>query len=116
MASSSAHYLFLRAVNVGKRRVPMDLLREHFSRAGLGTVTTHLQTGNVMLENCPVPVQRLESTCETILAEQFGFPVPVDVRTAAELSHIVLESGPVVPLDSADSLYVPFFRNSHSHC
>ncbi|HEX6311382.1 MAG TPA: DUF1697 domain-containing protein [Acidimicrobiia bacterium] len=79
---------FLRAVNLaGRRRVPMADLRAVLADDGYGTVTTHLQTGNVVLEGrgrAGALGERLEAT----LADAFGFDIDVMVRSATEMARI----------------------------
>jgi uncharacterized protein (DUF1697 family) len=88
----------------------MDALRGLLDEHGFGTVSTHLQTGNVILADAPIPADLLETTCESLLLTAFGFPVPVYLRTAAQLRRIVTAARPFLPEDPADSLYVTLFK------
>jgi uncharacterized protein (DUF1697 family) len=79
----------LRGINLGpRRRVPMAALRELLEQAGYGEVRTYLQSGNVVLSSDARPAE-LEQRLEQLLAERFGFEVPVVVRTAEELAEVV---------------------------
>jgi uncharacterized protein (DUF1697 family) len=86
--SAVRQVLLLRAVNVGARRVAMPVLREVLSGAGLQDVRTHLQTGNVVVTSDAQP-ERLAADCRSLISHHFGFDVPVIVRTATELEHVV---------------------------
>lgn len=76
---------FLRAVNVGRRLVPMERLRQLFSALGLEDVATVVASGNVVFSaargGAPL-ARRIEARLEAAL----GFEVPVFLRTGAELA------------------------------
>jgi uncharacterized protein (DUF1697 family) len=81
--------VLLRGINLGpNKRVPMAELRELFSGAGFEDVRTYVQSGNVVLSG-DVDPGALEGRCERLLAERFGFEVPVVVRTRDELAAVV---------------------------
>ncbi len=90
MARSSTRYVaLLRAVNLGPtRRVPMPRLREVLEARGLGAVRTHLASGNVILDS-PLDEPQLAGVLSTAIEAEFGFEVPVVVRTGAEMAAIV---------------------------
>jgi uncharacterized protein (DUF1697 family) len=84
-----AHVLMLRGVNLGpKRRVPMAQLRELLTGAGYEDVRSYVQSGNVVLRS-PVKPTKLERDATRLISEEFGFDVPVIVRTRAELAEVV---------------------------
>lgn len=93
----------LRAVNVGARRVPMPALRELLAGAGYSGARTYLQSGNVVLESETSPEQ-LADEVRRLISEQFGFDVPVIVRTLAEL-EAVLDHNPFPDGVQAPKLY-----------
>ncbi|GGL07300.1 DUF1697 domain-containing protein [Deinococcus radiotolerans] len=73
----------LHAVNLGARRkVPMADLRALLSSLGLEGVRTYIQSGNAVFGAGPDPA--LRGRLEAALEAQFGFPVPVTLRTAHE--------------------------------
>jgi uncharacterized protein (DUF1697 family) len=88
----------------------MDVLRGLLEEHGFGTVSTHLQTGNIILTDARIPADLLETTCESVLLTAFGFPVLVYLRTAAELQRIGTTARAFLPEDPADSLYVTLFK------
>ncbi len=72
----------LRAINVGgNRKVPMEQLRALASKAGLQNVQTYIQSGNVVFDAALAP-SAVEALLERALEKQFGFEVPVIVRSA----------------------------------
>lgn len=73
---------FLRAVNVGKRRVEMARLRAEFEALGFEDVTTHINSGNVIF-SADATAAELEPKIEARLEHAFGFEVITFVRTAA---------------------------------
>ncbi len=75
---------FLRAVNVGKRRVTMPRLVEIVEGLGADGVWTHINSGNVVMEAAGSRAD-LERAVENALETAFGFEVTTFLRTAAEL-------------------------------
>ena len=85
----SRQVALLRGVNLGaKRRVAMPRLREIVEAAGYGGVRTYLQSGNLVLDGEARPEQ-LEADLASLIAAEFGFEVPVLVRTREELAGVV---------------------------
>jgi uncharacterized protein (DUF1697 family) len=83
------YVVLLRAINVGKaRRVAMPRLREILTDCGHGRVATHLNSGNVLLDS-PLPEAELAADLSTAIEKEFGFAVPVVLRTGEELAAVV---------------------------
>ena len=81
---------FLRAINLaGRRKVPMADLRAVLADAGYGDVTTHLQTGNVVLQSNLRSAKTIARDLEAALGTAFDFDIDVMVRTAGETAKIV---------------------------
>jgi uncharacterized protein (DUF1697 family) len=81
--------VLLRGINLGpNKRVPMAELREMFEGAGFDDVRTYVQSGNVVLSS-EAPAAKLEKQTEKLIAERFGFDVPVVSRTRDELAAVV---------------------------
>lgn len=81
--------VLLRGINLGpNKRVPMAELRELFTDAGFTDVSTYVQSGNVVLSSDVAPTE-LEQQTERLIAERFGFEVPVVSRTRDELAAVV---------------------------
>jgi uncharacterized protein (DUF1697 family) len=85
----SRHILLLRGINLGpNRRVAMPRLREVLADAGFEAVRTYVQSGNIVLSS-DEPADKVAAKCERVIAKEFGFDVPVVVRTRAELAQVV---------------------------
>jgi uncharacterized protein (DUF1697 family) len=81
--------VLLRGINLGpSRRVPMADLRSLLSGAGYEDVRTYVQSGNIVLSSTAAPAQ-LERDCAQLISEEFGFDVPVVVRTRDEVAEVV---------------------------
>jgi uncharacterized protein (DUF1697 family) len=79
----------LRGINLGKRRIKMDDLRAGFTSWGYAPVKTFLAAGNVLFHAPPGDTAALAATLEELLAARYGYPVPVIIRTLAELQALV---------------------------
>ena len=75
------HVALLRGINVGgHRRVTMPALKAVLAGLDLQDARTHVQSGNVVFRaHCPDA-----GTLEGALADAFGFPVGVTLRTREE--------------------------------
>lgn len=78
---------FLRAINVGNRRVSMDGLREPFEDLGLDEVSTFIASGNVIFRG-NARAADLEPEIEDALEETLGFEVTAFVRPGSTLTRI----------------------------
>jgi uncharacterized protein (DUF1697 family) len=82
------HVAFLRAINVGRRRVAMADLRAVVAGLGHHDVSTHIASGNVVFE-AQGRRATLEPALEAAFQDAFGFDVPTFVRTQAEVEAVV---------------------------
>ncbi len=103
---------FLRAVNVGKRRVAMAQLRADLEQLGFDEVWTHINSGNAVFRSRLVRAT-LEAQIERALHESFGFEVETFVRTAGEIVEIV-ERRPFGDLPDGTTHLVAFLRKAPS--
>jgi uncharacterized protein (DUF1697 family) len=88
-SSSTRYAALLRGINVGKaRQVDMPRLREVLTARGHDDVRTHLRSGNVVLGS-PLGEAELGADLESAIEAEFGFAVPVVVRTGTELAAVV---------------------------
>jgi uncharacterized protein (DUF1697 family) len=88
-ASMTRYVALLRAVNLGRtRRVAMPRLREVLEERGHGAVRTHLASGNVLLDS-DLTEADLAADLSTVIEQEFGFDVPVVVRTGAEMAAVL---------------------------
>ena len=90
MAGTTTWIGFLRAVNVGGRKVEMARLRELLAGLGLDRVRSYIASGNVFFDSdldpgSPRARAELTATVEQRLRQEFGFAVPTLLRTVAEV-------------------------------
>lgn len=98
---------FLRAVNVSPRWVKMERLRELLGDSGFRDVATHIQSGNVRFGTSMRSRAKIIDALESAMETEFGFPVPVVLRTPAQLVEIAdTAHGLDDPLGGADRRYV----------
>jgi uncharacterized protein (DUF1697 family) len=82
----------LRAVNVGRRQVPMARLRALLGEHGFTDVQTLMASGNVVFSTDRTDVAALEAELSSAVEAEFGFPVPVLLRSAADLDRVIAEN------------------------
>jgi uncharacterized protein (DUF1697 family) len=89
VAASTRYVVLLRGINLGKaRQIAMPRLREVLEARGHGSVRTHLRSGNVVLDS-PLGATKLAADVRSAVEADWGFDVPVVVRTGAELAAVV---------------------------
>ena len=99
----------LRAVNVGKRQVPMAKLRELMAAAGFQDVATYLQSGNVFLADGGLSPAENGARLEKLLLDEFGFPVECVMRTTEQLDAIIAANPLPERVADAKRYVVTFF-------
>ena len=82
----------LRGINVGNRRVKMNVLKAHFAELPFTEVATVLASGNVLFTSPARSTDSLESKIALHLQKALGWPVPTLVRSQIELTKIVNEA------------------------
>jgi len=88
-APSTRYVALLRGINLGKaRQVSMPRLAEILTDRGYGDVRTHLRSGNVILDSSRAEAS-LAKDLEKAIEAEFGFEVPVVVRTGKEMAAVV---------------------------
>ena len=86
----NVHAALLRGINVGgKNMLPMKDLAAMFTNAGCASVSTYIQSGNVVFEASPALARRIPALIERAISDRFGYQVPVLTRTGAALRGIV---------------------------
>ena len=91
MASSTRYVVLLRGINLGKaRQVAMPRLREVLTERGHLEVRTHLRSGNVILDS-PLGEKKLAADVRGAIEAEFGFEVPVVIRTGGEIAAVVTD-------------------------
>jgi uncharacterized protein (DUF1697 family) len=85
----TGYVALLRAVNVGgTSRLPMAELRDIADELGLENPSTYIASGNLIFASGKDESQ-VRDKLEKRLAEHMGKPVPVMIRTSAELQAVV---------------------------
>jgi len=80
----------LRGINVGGHKaIKMEALRASFGALRLSNVKTFVQSGNVVFGAEIGSVPALSEKIEGRILRDFGFSVPVFLRTAKELQEII---------------------------
>jgi uncharacterized protein (DUF1697 family) len=83
----------LRGVNVGgSKKLPMAALRDALERTSCTSVTTYIQSGNIVLDHPKTTRAKLQTLLETTTKKAAGFEVPVVLRTSAELAALIEEN------------------------
>lgn len=82
--------VFLRGMNLGRRRIKNDELFACFERLGFSNVVAFLASGNVALSTRSGG-KTLEKKIETGLAKALDYAVPTFVRSEAQLRAIAEE-------------------------
>lgn len=104
------HVAFLRAINVGNRRVSKDRLAGPFEELGYADVSTFIASGNVIFSTSEKPAN-VELKAEAALAEALGFDVVAFVRPASALARLVRDQ----PFSGSDeSVHVGFLKKAAS--
>ncbi len=87
-SAGTRYVALLRGINLGRaRQVDMPRLRELLSARGHGHVRTHLRSGNILLDSA-LPEAELASDLAEAIEGEFGFAVPVVVRTGTEMAAV----------------------------
>jgi uncharacterized protein (DUF1697 family) len=85
-----AYVALLRGINVGGRHaLKMATLRALIEAAGGTTVETYIQSGNVVFGHAARAAGPLQAKLAAAITKAAGFPVPVVLRTAAELAAVI---------------------------
>ena len=90
MTTDAIRYVaLLRGINVGRaHQLGMPRLVELLTARGHANVRTHLRSGNVVLDS-PLGEAELAADLAEAIEEEFGFAVPVVVRTGEELAAVI---------------------------
>jgi uncharacterized protein (DUF1697 family) len=114
--SVTRYVAFLRAINVGGRRVKMAHLRKLFEALGFSNVETFIASGNVIFDSPAEDTRKLEQRIEVHLRESLGYEVATFARSASELADISRHQS-ADPSDlngEGASLYIAFLQTPPS--
>jgi len=84
------HYVsLLRGINVGgHKKVLMADLKALYQSLNLSNVSTYIQSGNVIFDSDIADKNKIKNIIEQAIEHQYGFTVPVELCTYAELEKI----------------------------
>ncbi len=90
----------LRGINVsGHKLIKMLDLKAHLEDAGLDSVVTYIQSGNIVFESEIDDAKELESIIHTKIKKEYGFDVPILVKSHEELKY-ALNNNPFLTKDN----------------
>jgi uncharacterized protein (DUF1697 family) len=102
----------LRGINLGGKNVlPMKDLQRIFLDAGCSDVQTYIQSGNVIFRAPLRVLQNLPSSVTSLIAERFGYQIPVVLRTAEQLADAIAGNPFVKPGADLKPLHVMFLAD-----
>lgn len=79
----------LRGINVGKtKRIDMKQLKLIFENIGYTGVSTYINSGNIIFES-PENIKSINDEITSKLSDNFGYPVPLLIKTSRDLKSIV---------------------------
>lgn len=100
---------FLRAVNLGGRRVPMGRLVAVCENLGYANVWSYVNSGNVVFDTAAAPAS-VGAAMQKALEDEFGFECTTFVRTEKQLRS-VLDAQPFT-LAGGDTHFVTFLKKA----
>ena len=96
----------LRGINVsGQKLIKMDALRKSYENLGFRSVTTYVQSGNVVFINKKAKPEELAETITSQIEKDFGFHVPVIVLTIDKLEQII-DNNPFLKHNEKDATFL----------
>ncbi|MFN8177813.1 MAG: DUF1697 domain-containing protein [bacterium] len=112
--AADVHVALLRGINLGGRRLPMKALADLFADAGCADVRTYIQSGNVVFRADAKLVSRVPALVAKGIARDYGFDVPLVLRTAAELGAVVRNNPFLAAKPDPRTLHVSFLADRPS--
>jgi uncharacterized protein (DUF1697 family) len=104
--------VFLRAVNVGKRKLTMAKAREALSQSGFADVESHIQTGNFLLGTTMRSAAKVEAAVSECLGAHAGFDIVSMARTRRQVRALVEEVDGIPAVWEGSSRYVSFLADT----
>jgi uncharacterized protein (DUF1697 family) len=92
---------FLRGINLGRRRPPMEQLKRLFEEMGFTQVATFIASGNIIFSSKRGEPARLEAEIAAHLEKKLGYPVDTFVRTGDEV--VALARAQVFEVEPSDT-------------
>ena len=83
----------LRGINVlASKRIAMQDLREAYEAAGMKSVRTYVQSGNVVFTTAARDLTRLAARLDDAFETRFGFRTPTVLRTLPQMNEVIARS------------------------
>lgn len=107
----------LRGINVsGSNLIKMDELKQSLAKAGLNSVVSYIQSGNLLFKSGLNSSEELENLVHHTILNDFGLHIPVLVMSVTQLKN-ALNQNPLINEDGlgTDCLHLTFlsaFPNS----
>lgn len=103
----------LRGINVGgKHKLPMKNLAAIFEALGCMDVRTFIQSGNVVFRATQELAASIPLSAATAIEAEFGFGVPVVVRSTAELGAVLAGNPFLARGENEDLQHVLFLSDT----
>ncbi len=113
--TSETHIALLRGINVGgKHKLPMSELAALFAEAGCDEVRTVIQSGNVVFRATQALTERIPALIADVIADRYGFRVPVVTRTAPEIREVARGNPFIAAGVDTGKLHVAFLADEPS--
>lgn len=92
----------LRGINVsGHKKIKMAELKESLESLSFSDVVTYIQSGNIVFKSVDNSTKSLQNKIHEKILKDFGFEVPVLIKTPKELKH-ALDNNPFEKDDTYD--------------
>jgi uncharacterized protein (DUF1697 family) len=104
----------LRGINLGNHyKLKMPALKTMFENMGFQSISTYLQSGNVIFDSTETDISSLETKIEAQILETFGYVVPTLIRTRKDLQRIAdANPFPEQTLENPIQPYVIFLKDA----
>jgi len=88
-------------------------LRELYSSLGFSSISSYIQSGNVVFDAESTNTLEVSNTISEAIRQNYKFEVPVVIRTAQEISEIYNNNPQITNLDKVDlsKLYLTFLKD-----
>ena len=94
----------LRGINVsGQKKIKMSELKMLCENNGFEDVTTYIQSGNIIFKSKNNNKNTIKSKLEKSIIKQYGFDVPINIRSNEEIRNIFDNSPFIESLDEENS-------------
>jgi uncharacterized protein (DUF1697 family) len=102
----------LRGINVGGAKpLNMKKLVEVLQLANFENVVTYIQSGNIVFEYKKLPTDKIALLLTKLIAESFGYDLPIIVLTSEEFKQIA-KANPFLQGKAIDFLHVSFLAKA----